>query len=161
MLRTASVRGLALATCLGSLVASSVTAQERAPQRAQPARAATMTQVDPPSLQAQLRDGATRSKLAAELKGISVDEVLEVAARVERAPADAASRERREARESAGDAVGKAQLATLARMAATSRVALRPKASCPRRARRSSPGRPALRPREEPSSPPRPVPRST
>lgn len=159
MLRTASVRGLALATCLGSLVASSVTAQERAPQRAQPARAATMTQVDPPSLQAQLRDGATRSKLAAELKGISVDEVLEVAARVERAPADAASRERREARESAGDAVGKAQLATLARMAATSRVAPSPESIVPPARATIKPGtaRPAPAGGTQLAAPPRPT----
>ena len=123
MLRTASVRALALATCLGGMaVAGSIAAQERAPQRAQPARAATMTQIDPPSLQVQLRDGATRSKLAAELKGISVDQVLAIAARVEQVPADAVSRERREARETTGEAVGKAQIATLARLAATSRV---------------------------------------
>ena len=119
--------------CFGSAIgaASFVSAEEEQArpvqsERVVPARATGMTQIDPPSLQLQLSEGVTRSKVEASISGISVNDVLAAAAQIERAPRDAASRERQE-QESAGQrAVSRAQIAALSRLRPVDRATASP-----------------------------------
>lgn len=111
--------------CFGSALgaASFVTAEDSEqqartaqPQRADPARTASMTQIDPPSLQIQLNEAATRSRIQANISGISVNDVLAAAAQIERAPRDAEARERWEEKNAGDQSVSRAQIVALSRL---------------------------------------------
>lgn len=95
-------------------------------QQAVPARASGMTQINPPSLQTQLRAADNRSKVQANITGISVDDVLAAAARIERASGDATAREQREEKDAGEQRVSRAQIAALSRVAPAARQVTSP-----------------------------------
>lgn len=96
--------------CLAAAGISTASEGEQQP------RVAPISRPAPNPVQVQMQDPAARSKVEAAISGISLNDVMAMAARLENAPRDAAIRERRDAREEAsGQTVSRAQIDALVR----------------------------------------------
>ncbi len=128
-------------------------------QRVVPTRASGMTQIDPPSLQVQLNEAATRSKVQANISGMSVNDVLAAAAQIDRVPRDAAARERREQDYAGEQQVSRAQIVALSRLKPIERAATSPENVVPpirAQVQRRTTTRPAPTGSDRLAAPPRP-----